>query len=69
MSTPGQKVNDTFNEAFPDVETAQQYRDDPLVVFEAPRIRFAASSMAAMAHFYKPATHQAKPYLVRCCLA
>ena len=69
MPTPGQKINDTFNEAFPDGETAQQYRNDPLVVFEAPRIRFAASSMAAMAQFYKPATRQAKPYLVRCSVA
>ena len=60
---PGQHVNDTFDAAFPP-GTANQYHEDPLVVFEPPRIRFAASTMATAAAMYKPAIEQTKPYLV-----
>jgi hypothetical protein len=64
MPVPGQKVNETFDEAFPDSETAKQYREDSLVLMEPPRVRFAATLMNAVAAMYEPALKQTKPFLV-----
>ena len=64
LPVPGEKVVETFDQAFRDKATAMKFRSDPLIVLDPPRLGLGASYLSNEPQRYKAATALQTPFLV-----
>lgn len=65
MVLPDKKVEETFDDAFPDKATADEWRADPLVQSSAPMVKPAMSAFSSLGACWGAATQVATPFMVR----